>query len=115
MLDKKQKIIKAIIKIIIITALIIIIGWISLVYIFEGSSAFIYNEKWIIGKTREEIQERYGEFDCQADYMPNRAHYIVEESIVDKYLDSPPIDRYYIVFNDEGLAEEVYKSTSPGG
>lgn len=111
MSSKKQKII----KISIITFLIILIGWTSIVYIFEGSSAFIYNEKWIIGKTREEIQEKYGEFDCQADYMPNRAHYIVQESIADKYLDGPPMNRYYIVFNDKGLAEKVYKGTLPGG
>ena len=47
--------------------------------------------------------------------MANRAHYIVEESIADKYLDGPPMNRYFIEFNDEGLAEEVYKSTVPGG
>lgn len=109
MLGKKQKVI----KISLITVLIIVISWILLVYTFEGSSAFIYNEKWIIGKTREEIQERYGDFDCQADYNPNRAHYIVEESIVDKCLDSPEINRYFIVFNDDGLAEKVYKGCYP--
>lgn len=111
MLGKKKKIV----KVSLITVLIIVIGWISLVYIFEGSSAFIYNEKWIIGKTREEIQERYGEFDCKTDYNSNRAHYIIAESIADKYLDGPPRDRYYILFNEDGLAEKAYKSVAPGG
>ena len=77
----------------------------------------LYQADWIIGKNREEIQDRYGRFDRefvsdQGDILG--AHYVnYENGAIDpSYLH----DTYFVRFNEAGKAVEAYfENTSAGG
>ena len=67
-----------------------------------------YNEWWIVGKSEEEIVERYGEFDKK--WGKSKAYYIH----LDNAWDLPPY-LYYIEFDSAGIATKVYVDLAPGG
>lgn len=77
----------------------------------------LYQTDWIIGKNREEIQDRYGRFDRefvseQGDILG--AYYVnYENDVIDP---SYFHDTYFVRFNEAGKAVEAYfKNTSAGG
>ena len=77
----------------------------------------IYDREWIIGKTRSEIQQRYGAFDREFtsdDGKDLGAYYVnYDNNIFDP---SHIHDTYFIVFNGENVAVEAYfAQTSIGG
>lgn len=74
------------------------------------STHYKYNDSWIIGKTLEEIQERYGEFDLKLD--TKKAYYVGAE---DYGIDPSYIDFYYYITFKDDIATDVYVDAQPGG
>ncbi len=69
-----------------------------------------YDDKWIIGKSEEEIIERYGEFD---DYFngSSQGGYKIENALPDFGLHDPP--EYYIIsFDEYDKAESILRLSS---
>lgn len=77
-----------------------------------------YDTEWIIGKTEEEIVQRYGEFDIRSpndDGSYYSGGYLVKEEHVG-YLGTDPAEYYLIYFDPNGYAYEVNdKYIVPGG
>ncbi len=77
----------------------------------------LYDKEWIVGKSREEIENKYGEFEREymSDTGENLGSYYVnyENSGIDpSYIH----DTFFVVFNDEGIAIDAYfRETSIGG
>lgn len=80
----------------------------------------LYNKEWIVGKSREEIQDKYGKFNSEfvSDQGENLGAYYVNW---DKgwAFGLPPSnihDTYFVIFNDEDIAVDAYfRETSIGG
>ena len=78
-----------------------------------------YDEDWIIGKTPEEVMERYGEFDkCLNDIDPirGRVGYIIQEERRDKLWGGKKTEAIYFLINfdwDTGIA--IGTSVEEGG
>lgn len=77
-----------------------------------------YDAEWIIGKSAEEIIERYGEFDrrrLNEDGFYTMGGYLVKEKRVG-YLGTDPEEFYMIYFDSNGYAFDVNdKYIVPGG
>ena len=72
-----------------------------------------YNEKWIIGKTKAEIEERYGEFDLKFDV--GTYVYKVKESRRG-FFGTDPEEFFAVFFDENGVAYKVKeKYYRPGG
>ena len=69
-----------------------------------------YNDWWIVGKTEEEIVERYGEFD--EIWGKSKAYFIY----VDNGWIMPDHQHhfYHIEFDSTGIATKVYDGLAPG-
>ena len=106
-ISNKQK------KIVIISAIIVTLVIICAVFYAAREK---YSENWIIGKSRDEIEERYGEFDLNFNSI---AAYKLPEDPLDSiwsyYMGGDPVNYYYIKFNEKGAAEETYTGPYPGG
>lgn len=98
---------------IIITAVISVLAIIFILIFAVGEK---YSEAWIIGKNRKEIEYRYGNFDLNFN---NIAAYEMPEDPLDSvwsyYMGGDPARYYYIRFNENGVAEETYVGSYPGG
>ena len=69
----------------------------------------VYSEKWIVGKTKEQIERRYGEFDRLFDFVviEERGDVLQQSDYGYAYFSKKQYDvkYYYIVFfNCEGVA-----------
>lgn len=73
-------------------------------------TAFPYCDMWIIGKTSDEIIKVYGEPDG-----PKFSYYLSQDNGFFGIMDSNNSFYYYIRFDDDGTACEVYKGIQPGG
>lgn len=73
-------------------------------------TAFPYCDMWIMGKTRDEIIKVYGEPDG-----PRFSYYLGRDNGFFGIMDSNDSFYYYINFNEDGTACEVYKGIQPGG
>ena len=82
----------------------------------ESNIHELYDSDWIIGKTAEQIQDKYGRFDDEYT-SPTRGCYDVNEHIYDSFLDPNNIhDTYVIEFNEDGIAVNAFfAETSRGG
>ena len=84
-------------KLTVIGLVIVFIATIAGVRLFRDSHAHSikYNDAWIIGKTRSQIEQRYGKLD-RMEYgtlgydLPNDSFYVIE-------------------FDDQGYAEGIYR------
>ena len=71
---------------------------------------FPYCDSWIVGKTKDEIVTKYGE----PDFNGYRIGYNVGYGTIG--LDAPNVDYYYYVeFDENGYADEIYIASQPGG
>lgn len=83
----------------------------------ENNISELYDKAWIVGKSREQIEDKYGEFKREfvSDTGENLGSYYVnyENSGIDpSYIH----DTYFVVFNDEDIAIDAYfRETSIGG
>ena len=84
---------------------------------YENNISELYDKEWIVGKSREQIEDRYGEFKREyvSDTGENVGSYYVnyENSGMDpSYIH----DTYFVIFNDEDIAVDAYfRETSIGG
>jgi hypothetical protein len=83
----------------------------------ENNIDVLYSREWIIGKTRQEIQQKYGKFKREFksdDGQLLGAYYVNYDT---NWLDPSYIhDTYFIVFNDNNIAIDAYfRKTSIGG
>lgn len=71
-----------------------------------------YNAEWIIGKTADEIIERYGEFDrtMAKEYGIREGAYLTKAEGRLPLGDVDPAEYYVIYFNSDGLACAVEKN-----
>lgn len=79
-------------------------------------SAAYYHSGWVIGKTYEQIEERYGSFD----YTRNRtlgdrttpissAGYIIVDKYNDRYWGDTVYEQYWMIeFDEDGIAYECH-------
>lgn len=89
----------------------ILMETVLVLFLASHQTYYKYNDWWIVGKTEEEIVERYGEFDMC--WGSSKAYFIyVDNGWV--MPDHQP-HYYYIEFDDAGIATEVYESLAPGG
>ena len=83
----------------------------------ENNISELYDKEWIVGKSREQIEDKYGEFKREyvSDTGENVGSYYVnyENSGMDpSYIH----DTYFVIFNDEDIAVDAYfRETSIGG
>ena len=70
-----------------------------------------YNAEWIIGKTADEIIERYGEFDrtMAKEYGIREGAYLTKAERTG-FLGIEPAEYYVIYFNSDGYACAVEKN-----
>jgi len=96
----KKKISKRIIIFILIFILLIGI----VIFRMSHNIYYKYNDWWVIGRTQEEIEERYGEFDIKDEESAKYFMYIYSDYI----LGVPETPYYYeILFDKSGIAYEV--------
>lgn len=71
-----------------------------------------YNAEWIIGKTADEIIERYGEFDrtMAKEYGIREGAYLTKAEGRLPLGDVDPAEYYVIYFNSDGYACAVEKN-----
>ncbi len=82
---------------------------------FYACTAEPYDEEWIIGKTSEEIKEKYGEFDHTHNdpsedglYRDTSCGYLTKDKKVGS-LGTSPEEYYMIRFDSEGRAVSIEK------
>ena len=98
-------------EILIITIIIVIIITSVCLFISSRSTYYKYNDWWIIGRSVEEVETRYGEFDI---IFGNRVGYYL-------YTHNGPIMAdylpryYYMKFDENNIIYEVFKGVHPGG
>ena len=68
----------------------------------------IYDENWIIGKTPDEIQERYGAFDAYSKYDDEIKYSVgIYRTRMVVRLDFTYYECYKIFFDENGIAYSV--------
>ena len=79
-----------------------------------------YDERWIIGKTHDQIIERYGEFDSyltitspNGKFLYDQGNYILKPQKVG-FLGTEPPTYFEIKFNQEGIAYECSEEIAKG-
>ena len=76
------------------------------------STHYKYNNWWIVGRSTEEVETRYGEFDIR---VGNRVgYYLYTGNRVPIMSDSTPC-YYYMEFDENNIVRQVYKCVQPGG
>ena len=101
-----------------------LIGIIALIFLWKDlESDWRYDKDWMIGKSSEQIQFRYGKFD-KADgeagsdglYRDCKCTYVLVTGHREFYTGDAEPDEYLSIYFDEyGIAYEVYKWIQPGG
>lgn len=97
---------------VVLSVTIAVVGLIT-AYCVLFPTAFPYCDMWIIGKTRDEIIEVYGEPDG-----PKFSYYLGEDNGFFGVMDSSDSFYYYISFDSydkDGIACDVHKGIQPGG
>lgn len=102
----------------IIAVVLLIISIILFVILLLPSDK--YDEKWIIGKTRAEIVEKYGEFNSYSTitspngkFLYDQGSYILKPKKVG-FLGTKPPTYFKIKFNQEGKAYECSEEIEKG-
>lgn len=79
------------------------------IYWYNHPTCYLYEDRWIIGKTADEIIERYGEFDSNTPLLTNgyRGGYLVRRDSTDWWGDHIYPMFYHIYFDENGIAYKV--------
>ncbi len=99
-----MKITKKAIVIIVITIIITFTIVPAGVYWYNHPTHYLYNDRWIIGKSASEIEEKYGEFE---KHFSNSSGYCVKPSRIDWWGDATWPEYYMIYFDENGIAYKV--------
>lgn len=109
-MENNKKIVLSKSKCIIFIAVVIIC--IAITFILASHSTYYkYNDWWIIGKTYDQVEERYGEFEIT--FGTCRGYYIGDDdgSIMPTY---QPL-YYWMEIDENGIIIKVYVATRYGG
>ncbi len=94
--------------------LIMLLVAVTIIFLHISSSYFSYNDKFIIGCSYYQVQEKYGEFDL---HFGNTAAYKINERWYDKIgrfcFGGEPMEYYFIEFNNDGIAQKAYTGSYP--
>jgi len=99
-------------------ALVVLLALLISIVVYLKACCKPYDEKWIIGKTSDEIMERYGKFDIVMNkpsedglYRNQRCGYKTKSGNIDWY------DEFYMIsFNSQGVAYLIEEDVCrPGG
>lgn len=79
-----------------------------------------YDEDWIIGKTKAQIEAKYGEFDCymQKEKATGGYYYIGQYTLKEErvgYLGTYHEEWFKIKFDETGIAYDCYEDWPRGG
>ena len=96
-----KKTIIAIITTIIVFLIIALIG----VYWYNHPTHCFYEDRWIIGKNADQIEQRYGEFDKH--FGSSSKGYCVKPSTTDWWGDATWPEYYMVYFDESGKAYKV--------
>ena len=101
--------------IIIGTILLLMVTIISVMSYYASRVHWKYNDKWIIGQTKEEIIERYGEFD--RDFSNTyKGYFLYRDDKSFMGLSGNGVNMYYyIIFDENDIAIKVYVGGTTGG
>lgn len=93
---------------IVLTVIILVL---EITFFMLFPTRFPYCDSWIMGKTKDDIIAKYGE----PDYNSYRIGYNVGYGTIgfDVYHNSDYY--YYIEFDDNGFANDIYIAVQPGG
>lgn len=99
---------KMIVAIAITITLILIIALIG-VYWYTHPTHYLYEDRWIIGKNAEQIEQRYGSYDYNSEtiYGSLIKGYCVKPSTTDLWGDATWPKYYMIYFDEEDKACKV--------
>lgn len=101
-------------KIIIPTSVLIIVIAICIAWV--NNSFKSYDEEWMIGKTKQEIEERYGEFDVFQEEPEQLGVYILTEDKRNLFGNVDYGTRLMIFFSKDGKAISTrVESNGAGG
>ena len=101
--------------------LVLFVSLLCVLLIFFLMNDSKYNEKYIIGKTKEQVVEKYGDFEWyipQKDENEQMSHYIGVYTVKPKevgYLGTKPPIYFYIKFNAKEIAVECYEEVGGQG
>jgi len=99
---------------VVLLALLMLAG--CAVHYDETNISRLYDQEWIVGSSRNEIENKYGEFDREFISDDGRdlgAYYINYEN---RGLDPSYIhDTYFVVFEDDVAVDAYFAQTSIGG
>lgn len=90
---------------------------------WNGDFQMKYNTLWIMGKTSNEITERYGSFDRTREYPDDdglyrntECHYFLMYSYLGMPMMGPERHVYYTIhFNEQGKADKIGRESGEWG
>ena len=80
-------------------------------FIMSHRTCFAYNDWMVVGKTVDQVEERYGDFD--REYGHKKAYYIGYDQSI--FLSNGLPLYYWMTCDDSGVITDVYVDTLPGG
>ena len=95
---------KKVIAVTAITVIIILVIALISFYWYNHPTHYLYEDRWIIGKKADQIEQRYGEFDKH--FGSSSKGYCVKKSATDWWGDAT-WPEYYMIYFDEN--EKAYK------
>ncbi|MBP2623317.1 hypothetical protein [Streptococcus oricebi] len=93
-------------------AFIIIIA--SIFWYFSSRIYWKYDDQWILGKTKEQVETRYGKFDYQI-HAKSVAYLIDDGNKTLFTVDEKVAEYYFMIFNDQGKCIKIHVGGKPGG
>lgn len=99
-------------KIVSIMLISFVICIVSLFLYFHNRVYWKYDNHWMLGKNRTEIERRYGKFDSSM-LGHNKEVYVIKDNPLSLIYDN---DKAYFVmaFDNKGKCVKVYQYTPPG-
>lgn len=101
-------------KIALIAAGVLIVILLSFTLLYLCSRVYWkYDDQWIIGRSRHEIETRYGKFDSSVISNDNKEVYFIKDSPY-ALIDNGEKGYYVMIFNKSGKCIKVYRYNPPG-
>jgi hypothetical protein len=103
-------------KMLISISLVIVLLVSFIAYVNSHPHSFKYNDKWIIGRSYDEIVKRYGEFDMGSDtrklYKDDTMWFW--DKLINSYWRTNQ-DYYHVFFDENGIAKRISRGGPLGG
>lgn len=83
----------------------------GVLFIMSHGTWLGYNDWMVVGKTCEQVEERYGDFDREYDHK--KGYYVGTDQSL--FLDNGMPLYYWMICDDSGVITDVYVDSLPGG